>query len=397
MKLITLRLVISVLAYLLAYSASMQSALGAPKKSAKTPVPAAVELLCPAGDDKAEDAKKRTKLCKMLQNIARGGKIDAVDKKGQTALMYAAELNERLAVCWLVAKGADVTLKDKDGKSAQDLAHTIAQRELLDLSAQTPANAAGALTLNDSTTPEQIALMVRRGGDVNTSDAESWVMKQESTSPARLLLALGLKGSGDSFPLYSAIIHNDVKKVEKLLKANPKLKETPKDTPGLLSYAQSGEMVRTLVAAGAVATIKDLYAALDKDASIVRELIAAGAPTSAPGYLGSILCHVDNGDIIDILVQSGVDPNKGNPLLSAIQELKLNAVQALLKNGAKVDRKCMQALFPTYLNPEEYIEQESTRERIDRYANKPQILAELIRAGGIVDEQFWKGSIPPNR
>ena len=368
----------------------MPPALGAVKKSAKAPdVAAAVELICPAGDAKTEDAKKQAKLRKMLKDIARGGDINATDKNGQTALMYASALDERLAVCWLVAKGADVTLKSKKGKTAQDLAHTIALRELLDLSAQAPANATEALTLNDNTTLEQIALMVRRGGEVNSGEAESWVMKQEYTSPARLLLALGLKGSGEAFPLYSAIIRNDVKEVGKLLKANPKLKETPEDTPGLLSHAESGEMVRTLVAAGAVATKDDVFAALDKDTSVVQELIAAGAPIEHEIISGvSILDAVGNSAVIDVLVQAGVDPNTGKPLNSALKRRNSGIVQALLRNGAKADSDSISDLFQ--VTNSENPADPYNRYETDHYKDIPQILAELLKAGVKIDEKGWR-------
>ena len=54
--------------------------------------------------------------------LDKGAHIDDQDNRGRTALMIAAELGHRGAVETLLARGADSTLKDKEGKSARDLA-----------------------------------------------------------------------------------------------------------------------------------------------------------------------------------------------------------------------------------------------------------------------------------
>ena len=51
-----------------------------------------------------------------------GARIDAVDNRGRTALMTAAELGRAAVVDALLARGADRTIMDKSGKSALDLA-----------------------------------------------------------------------------------------------------------------------------------------------------------------------------------------------------------------------------------------------------------------------------------
>ena len=89
-----------------------------------------VELLFPAGTGKrAKDAKlskeqkKAAALIQKLKAIEKGGDVNTTDKLGQTALMHAAAQGNRLAVCWLVAKGADASIKSKKGKTAGDLVH----------------------------------------------------------------------------------------------------------------------------------------------------------------------------------------------------------------------------------------------------------------------------------
>ncbi len=63
--------------------------------------------------------------------IDRGARLDDQDNRGRTALMIAAELNHAAAVDLLLARGADKSLKDKQGKTAADLTSLTALREKL--------------------------------------------------------------------------------------------------------------------------------------------------------------------------------------------------------------------------------------------------------------------------
>jgi ankyrin repeat protein len=60
-----------------------------------------------------------------------GAHIDDADNRGRTALMIAAELNHAEAVDLLIARGADKTLRDKEGKRASDLTTLTALRDKL--------------------------------------------------------------------------------------------------------------------------------------------------------------------------------------------------------------------------------------------------------------------------
>ena len=57
--------------------------------------------------------------------LDRGARLDDQDNRGRTALMIAAELNHAAAVDLLLARGADKSLKDKQGKTRRrsHLAH----------------------------------------------------------------------------------------------------------------------------------------------------------------------------------------------------------------------------------------------------------------------------------
>jgi ankyrin repeat protein len=54
--------------------------------------------------------------------LSHGAQLDAVDDRGRTALMMAAELGHAEVVKMLIGRGADQAVRDKSGKSALDLA-----------------------------------------------------------------------------------------------------------------------------------------------------------------------------------------------------------------------------------------------------------------------------------
>ncbi|PSJ63084.1 ankyrin repeat domain-containing protein [Pseudaminobacter soli (ex Li et al. 2025)] len=63
--------------------------------------------------------------------VARGASVHAVDDRGRSALMIAAERGHAEMVGWLLAHGADATLRDGQGKTAADLASDAAVLEAL--------------------------------------------------------------------------------------------------------------------------------------------------------------------------------------------------------------------------------------------------------------------------
>jgi len=63
--------------------------------------------------------------------LSHGAQIDAVDDRGRTALMMAAELGHAEAVGVLIGRGADQTVRDKSGNTALDLAGNESVRRTL--------------------------------------------------------------------------------------------------------------------------------------------------------------------------------------------------------------------------------------------------------------------------
>jgi ankyrin repeat protein len=66
--------------------------------------------------------------------LDRGARLDDLDNRGRTALMIAAELNHAIVVDLLLARGADKSIRDKQGKTAGELTSLTALREKLALS-----------------------------------------------------------------------------------------------------------------------------------------------------------------------------------------------------------------------------------------------------------------------
>jgi ankyrin repeat protein len=63
--------------------------------------------------------------------LDKGAAIEAVDQRGRTALMIAAERDHPLAVELLLARGADATRRDAAGQTAADLTTDTAIRNRL--------------------------------------------------------------------------------------------------------------------------------------------------------------------------------------------------------------------------------------------------------------------------
>jgi ankyrin repeat protein len=86
-------------------------------------------LMWAAGHEDGVGARAALDVIALL--VDAGTPIDAVDNRGRTALMIAAELSRPALVEALLARGADRTIADKGGKRAADLAASESVREKL--------------------------------------------------------------------------------------------------------------------------------------------------------------------------------------------------------------------------------------------------------------------------
>jgi ankyrin repeat protein len=86
-------------------------------------------LMWAAGHEETVDARAAEAVVRLL--LDRGAPIDAVDNRGRTALMIAAEAGDAAVVGALLDRGADQTVRDSQGKTARDLATSAAVRAKL--------------------------------------------------------------------------------------------------------------------------------------------------------------------------------------------------------------------------------------------------------------------------
>ena len=347
-----------------------------------------VELLFPAntgnqakGNGLSKDGKSAASLLKKLKAIEKGGDINAADKQGKTALMYAAAANNRLAVCWLVAKGADAAIKSKSGKTAGDFVKEEnanmkellkacceeklplpeeekrdyksveeAQRKLekdgrsyLDTAAMALRAGAHADQLHPKIydyPEENLAFLLRHGMPVAPFNKTDW---KDATPPQlRLLLACGMPKESDETrkKLIFALLLDDVPGIEACLQQEPVFAKEAE----YYGRAQSAAAVQALLkAAGEVpdgAACLKAVLATSYNGAAVKALLDAGVPVPTDEETLKLL--VPDYYVVQAMLDAGLDPNYtfsgGDSLLHRAARAGIPAVvQALLKKGANVN------------------------------------------------------------
>lgn len=394
-----------------------------------------VEYLFPreeeeGGADEAAEkqAKRQATLLKKLKSIEAGEPVDATDKYGQTALMYAAAVGNRLAVCWLVAKGADVTLKNQKGTTAEDLAGDPATRGILSACASekkpitgeeeperaryrsVPARSLEGLSkyanlvrnvrfgasfsaidpvqtniLTAKLPPEGLAFLLRHGLPVTQHDIDSY--GEATPEQIRLLLALGIPRQTDEAgkELSLKLLLDDMPGIRSTLEQHPDLAKNAE----YYGYAQSGEAVQTLrAAAGSPPNFKAASRGLSAGrigAPALRALldIESGLADNEE----AIGKYVDRDRIehIGILLEHDLAPNyfftSGESMLHrAVGQCSPEVVRLLLKAGADPnsrDRERRTPLMQAGKTPDDVEE-----------------MRELIRSGANVNAQDCHGNTP---
>ena len=377
---------------------------GAAEVSWKTPN--LEDLLCPLAPGQTDRTGQNLEMYESIKSIRNGNGIDQTGPKGQSALMLAARLNNRLVAAWLIAKGANVTLKNINGETAYDLSSSIALRELLTICAKekepltsdeegeleeraaTPeakqkalfeygryveklsillkggaqpnkTGQDGSLLMENGMTLESAAYLLRHGYNVNTRRTDGKLPSRNivdkrttedlSADIVRLLMAMGMQvDTKDKLgTLCTMILCDDVQAVQTQLKQNAQLihSKTPAGA-SLLSLAQSSEMAKALVSAGANVKERFLLRAFAKrpgSGPILETLRQLGAILPGVDDTGKSLLHLaQSADMIEPLVKYGVKINHRDKfdltaLHYAAADFQADTVEALLKHGADVN------------------------------------------------------------
>lgn len=348
--------------------------------------PNVAKMICPAG----KKAKQKLRLQETLARIADGGSPDAVVEAGKTALHLAAMAQNHLAICWLIAKGADLEAKDDEGKFFFDYIQAEGARAGVKSMCQQKMDGIAKATrrdwemvidrMNDEKAmqampsrfaPYMLAIAVRTGMDVNmkTEKGARWsVRKGMDSTLARLLLALGWQAEAPTpaQQLLYAVLRNDVKAAKNILKEHPGLLAT--EEYDLLVYVQSGTMLKALLAAGANIKARPAQVQFENqlvmdainrgaDKTAVEALLKAGAGIPLDANTQSTGLHYACGDtnvgseMASVLVKGGADVNAQNtsgntPLHVACIVGNLPMVEALLAIGADASIKNNEAHTP---------------------------------------------------
>ena len=324
-------------------------------------------LLSESSDQSSDHPRIENLLKKKLRAIEAGTDVNSAAFHKQTALMYAAASNDFFAVCWLVAKGADVRLVSEKRKRARDYATDERIRKLLRIVAEDESaqNESASLPF-PAGSAECLALRVRRASQ--TAEGASPVQMTADMAGEELILALALRLPHGDFPpaqqLASALLQGELPVVSSLLQEHPQLLHDH----DLLRYARSADAVRTLMDAGmnpeetwratnqsGQDTLSLLVPALHSNVHVVHALLQAGCPL--PVYAdGSNILHTlaslpHTSALADELVSAGADLNQAThttgetPLSSALRHRNLDVAAALIRLGARIDDTCAAALF----------------------------------------------------
>ena len=407
-----------------------------------------VELLFPAGTGKqakgaklSKEQKHAASLLKKLKAIEKGGDINAVDKLGQTALMYAAARGNRLAVCWLVAKGADASIKSKSGKTAGDLSHgdlsdflTALEKEKQPLSRQeardmltyrhvTPGEieedyldevsailqlrGAMAENLNKLKNkeweignfyegPMKLALLYRIG-------ARKFILPEDLSSVAdverlQLLRSLGTKVDvvDPALQMKIALQLKQKENALELLKKDPPLLQNPE----IFSSISDAKTLQALLDAGLDAKNETLMeAVIEKgDGEMLRTLLKAGATLQDPDKTlknvmdrgGDVLSgdHYKSANFVLALIDAGAKTDV-NPLTlllhRAANRVNLSDVKLLLARGANPN-----AAGEDQMTPLMSVANSST-EWTEKDTHRTEIVKHLLAAGADIHAKDSKG------
>ena len=323
------------------------------------------------GERLSKEEMNAVSLLKKLKAIAKDGNVNAMDKLGQTALMHAAAQGNRLAVCWLVAKGADAATKSKSGKTAGDFVKEEnadmkelleacceeklplpvedrerfkstdqAQKDLEQSGIYYPLAAATALRAGahaDQLHPENqsflslecpeegLAFLIRHGMPVEPFNMTDW--SRATPSHLRLLLACNMPKESDETrkQLIFALLLDDVPGIEACLQQEPGFAKEAE----YYGRAQSAAAVQALLkaAGGVLDKAACLKAALEisYNGTVVKALLNAGAPLPKdeetlrlliPDRYYSIEDYAtyrgglySKPDVVQAMLDAGLDPN----------------------------------------------------------------------------------------
>ncbi|MFB8787332.1 MAG: ankyrin repeat domain-containing protein [Potamolinea sp.] len=298
---------------------------------------------------------------------------------GSTLLLLALRNNEQEVAQLLIAKGADVNAKNKNGETPLHLARSQEMAQLLiakgaDVNAK---NKNGETPLHLARSQEMVQLLIAKGADVNAKNKNGetplrLALRINKQEIAQLLIANGADvNARDNYgeTLLNLALLNNKQEIAQLLIANG-ADVNARDNYGstLLNLAlQSNKqkIAQLLIANGADVNAKDKYgetplnlALQSNKQKIAQLLIANGADVNAKDKHGKPLLHLalqnNPQKVAQLLIAKGADVNAKDkhgetPLHWALQRYKQEVAQQLIAKGADVNAKDKYGRTPLHL------------------------------------------------
>lgn len=243
-----------------------------------------------------------------------GASANAIDARGNTALMWSAIYGNVETLQLLLDRGANVNATNSAGATALMRAATDTRKTALLLEHGANANARSAsgktalmIAARTANSHEAVEALLRHGADANSAS------------------------SFGATPLMAAAAGGDAKSVQLLLDhgANPNAQPTP-DLPGFIFGGGRSPL---------------MWAAFRGDTEIMKLLIDAGADVNAPSGIGTPLAQAawaDRTDATQLLLEHGANPDIAGfgdgyaPLhwAASSEERNDDLVRMLLQHGA---------------------------------------------------------------
>lgn len=294
--------------------------------------------------------------------------LNAVDNQGLTPLFYALNSTPPnvKGLKELVAAGADVNCRRKDGATPlhlactgpEDVVETLiaagADVKAKDDAGRTPLHYAAQTGRENN-----IALLLKAKADVNCRDTKGWSPIANAADACRVDAAAALREAGAKEPswtkLHEAAIFDDPKKVAQLASDRSKVDAVDAYGRTPLYWAlrcNEDEAADALINAGASLTAVDKQhktilqvAAWANRPDVVKKAVAAGADVNAVDDEGYTALHwaagSDAAEIGQFLLAKHANVNAAThsgdtPLMMAINSTKSALVKQLLADGADV-------------------------------------------------------------
>ena len=322
-----------------------------------------VELLFPAGTGKqAKDAKlskeekRAASLLKKLKAIEKGGDVNATDKHGQTALMHAAAQGNRLAACWLVAKGADASIKSKKGKTAGSVAHgdmvdflTALEKEKQPVSRQeardmytyrgiTPGDV-GDFPLDHNMGDADAVVLLRTAKDLSKLKNKEWEMGSWVEGPMRPALLYRIGARKFSFPEDLSSVNAEPLQLLRALGVKTDIVDSVLQIKIALQLKQKETVLALLKQDPSLLQNPDIFSSIS-DAKTLQALLDAGLDAKNEKLMKEVIEEGD-GAMLRALLKAGATLQDPNKTLENVMERgdcrNASFIFALIDAGAKAD------------------------------------------------------------